>query len=53
MKCLQCGKPAKHTENYQGIPIGTCEDGHRTGSIDAPLEAQSEVDGLDWLRKAS
>jgi hypothetical protein len=47
MKCLQCGKAAKETEVYQGIPIGTCEDGHRTG---ATPEAEVEQ---GWLEKAS
>lgn len=31
MICLQCGKPAPQTEIHDGIPIGTCEAGHRTG----------------------
>lgn len=33
MICLECSKEAEQTETYKGIPIGTCEDGHRTGSI--------------------
>lgn len=41
MTCLACGRPADIREQYNGIDIQVCEDGHRTGVIDAecPLNA--------------
>lgn len=53
MICLQCGKVSKKTEVYNGIPIGTCPDGHRTGQLPEG-EFQERIEGdLDFLEKAS
>lgn len=42
MICLQCGKAAEQTEVHDGIPIGTCEDGHRTGkALEGQYQAQA------------
>lgn len=57
MICLQCGKSAEHTEDYKGIAIGTCEDGHRTGL--APRGMFQEIvpepffGWVDEIKKAS
>lgn len=37
--CLQCEAPAEVTELYQGIPIRTCNVGHRTALLSGGEEA--------------
>lgn len=51
MICQQCGKPANHTEDFEEIPIGTCEDGHRTGKDLRPMlqPAPYEAVEMGWL----
>jgi hypothetical protein len=56
MICLQCGKDAKHTEDYDGVAIGTCEDGHRTGLAPRGKYNESRIEPvIEWdeIKKAS
>lgn len=51
MICLYCKKDAEHLEDYDGIPIGVCVDGHRTGlDLRPALEIPDglEVVKVDW-----
>lgn len=47
MICLQCGQAAIHTEDYDGIPIGTCDQGHRTGK--ELRESIVKPEGLEFV----
>ncbi len=33
MNCFKCYKPAEHKEDYEGVKIYICTEGHRTGQI--------------------
>ncbi len=51
MTCYQCNKPAVFTEVYDGVDIGVCPDGHRTGlDLRPALEGSTkDIVDVDWF----
>lgn len=40
MKCLECKKPANEVAIIDGVAIGECDDGHRTGKLSLKQEKE-------------